>query len=44
MRLAYTLHCLRAFRGGYAPLSFDEFEFVYVAADMGLVFHLWRAA
>lgn len=25
MRLDYTLHCLRAFRGGYEPLSFQQF-------------------
>lgn len=25
MRFDYTLHCLRAFRGGYTPLSFQQF-------------------
>lgn len=25
MRRDYTLHCLRAFRGGYEPLTFQQF-------------------
>lgn len=25
MRLAYTLHCLRAFRGGFTPLTLAQF-------------------
>lgn len=25
MRLDYTLHCLRAFRGGFQPLTYAQF-------------------
>lgn len=39
MRLAYTWHCLRAFRGGYTPLSRADFALLYFSAVAGLS---WR--
>lgn len=36
MRRDYSQHCLRAFRGGYTPLSRADFGLLYFSAVAGL--------